>query len=200
MEMADHIAKELLSVRDLLPFTLRQLGGVRKIFSKAVRRTVEDGIEKLLLAKSPAYREWFANAPRDAAGRPIITAKVYSSMEHDGDPQFVLSSLRRAGYKLVAGSGGKGKSGTWEKIENGVRLRILYVDISHRGKKDRINIFRDMADPKIHYIAYNGHAGMGGNLEMRVPFKGLQGKKELPRAGSHRLKLVQIVVVKPLVG
>jgi hypothetical protein len=159
---ADRIARLLLSVKGLQkPFILRNLATIRRLLSPELRQSVERDIRALLISKSPPYGEWFNQAKNPGK---VITANVYFQREQD--VWDVL--LKKNGFKTVSS---QGKETCMEKKINGVTLNVLMIDVSDQRGKLRINIFKDMADPKIHYVGYNGHAGMGGNLEMNRPQK-----------------------------
>ncbi len=192
-QKADKIANKLLQKKGPLEiFILRNLATARELLSPKIKALVENKINDILISKSPPYEEWFNKTKNPDK---VIVAKVYFQL---GQPMWELllekddfkitkkDSKSMAAYfrdaKQILGlfsendafpETTKKKPGVTvrEKKLNGVILRVVMVDISDEKSKLRTNIFQDLANPKIHYIGYNGHAGMGGNIEMKDPRK-----------------------------
>ena len=160
-QRANEVAEKLLNRKGPLEiFILRNLAAVREFLSPKNRKLIEDKINDKIIAKSPPYQEWFNQTKNP---NKIITAKVYV------DEVDVWENLFKGdGYSVIRS---EGREISLEKKVNGVVLRVMMVNISTQEGKTRINIFQDLANPSVHYVGYSGHAGMGGNLEMREPRK-----------------------------
>lgn len=117
----------------------------KKIREKITRKAIE-----LFTKKSPPWEKWLNKKINPSQ---TINTRLY-----------IISDLDSY-HDLLLVNDFNQKENIYSRKVGPVTLRIEFITGDLKDKK-KVDVLRDLSDPKIHFIVYNGHSGFGGNVLM----------------------------------